>query len=378
MTRSPWDDDGDADYADNTRFLAMIDAEDGAGEDDFESPNRAQSEFAHEIRSAEANFVAIPTDINDERDDASDVGELNCEIPNDDKPFEVIAFDDPETFDATHLTPGPRYSRPVVMGFVCTVALATIGLAVAMVGMRSTPHVETLDFDAATPHTIITAAGPASSATTETPPPGADTQIPYQATSPCPPGSTSAQNAASNDPTQAWVCVRGGGDGQVLTLELGAPMKVTAISITPGWIGSDTNGTDQWLAHRVITRVQWILIDGEDRTPVLQDTDNIHGEALQPMPSRGGDQGILASKIEMIVLQTSRPSPDTPVPNAARSGGGMVDTVLGAPLGPALPQTDSGSAGSENPPFPPSPDDLDPVDNTFAVSAIRVLGHSPQ
>ena len=158
-------------------------------------------------------------------------------------------------------------------------------------------------------------------------------------------------------------------------------MKVTAISITPGWIGADNNGIDQWLAHRIITRVQWILINGEDRTPVLQDTNNIHGDALQPMPSRGNDQGVLASRIEMIVLQTSRPPLDVPNPTGtgtAPPGGGMIDSVLGAPLGPAAPQNDGSPEAFDNTLLPPNGDDTDPVDNTFAVSAIKVLGHPPQ
>ncbi|WP_273735440.1 hypothetical protein [Mycolicibacterium septicum] len=159
-------------------------------------------------------------------------------------------------------------------------------------------------------------------------------------------------------------------------------MKVTAISITPGWIGTDNTGNDQWLSHRVLTRLQWILINGEDRTPVLQDTNNIHGDALQAMPSSGNDQGVLASRIEMIVLQTSRPPADAP-PIATGSGGGasssgLIDTVLGAPLGPSGPQTGSGPEGFDNTPFASVDGSSDPVDNTFAVSAIKVLGHPPQ
>jgi hypothetical protein len=177
------------------------------------------------------------------------------------------------------------------------------------------------------------------------------------------------------------VCVRAGADGQVLTLDLGRPMKVTAISIVPGWVGADTSGADQWLQHRVLTRVQWILINGDQRIGVPQNTNNVHGEAVQQMPGNGPDRGVLASQIQMIVQQTSRAPADTPAPSpapgAADQGGGLLTDVLGGPIGaPAEPP-------SSTPPAPlggPAADSAngDPADNTFAVSSIKVIGHLPQ
>jgi hypothetical protein len=161
-------------------------------------------------------------------------------------------------------------------------------------------------------------------------------------------------------------------------------MKVTALSIVPGWVGADTSGADQWLQHRVATRVQWILINGDQRLAVPQNTNNVHGEAVQQMPGNGPDRGVLASQIQMIVQQTSRAPADTPAPSsdpgapgAPGHGGGQLTDILGAPLGaPADPP-------SSTPPAPlggPASDsaNADPADNTFAVSSIKVIGHLPQ
>ena len=76
-----------------------------------------------------------------------------------------------------------------------------------------------------------------------------DSTIPYTATSVgCLPGSTAAQSVAGPNSTQAWVCVTGGNIGQYLVLNLGRSMVITAVSITPGWVGADppapTNGTN--------------------------------------------------------------------------------------------------------------------------------------
>ena len=126
--------------------------------------------------------------------------------------------------------------------------------------------------------------------------------------------------------------MRNGVDGQTLDIDLGRTTVVTALSITPGWVGADATGTDQWLQHRVITRVQWNLFNGnEPATVVAQNTANVRGEAVQPMPNGG----VLASRITMIVQQTSRAPADTaPTTTGAPGPGPLLDDVLGAPLGP--------------------------------------------
>lgn len=264
----------------------------------------------------------------------------------------------------------PRYNKAIVGGFIAVVVVVALGLTSALLGMRRTPEVAQAPGESSIK---VTAAPQAA------PPPPTDAPgtagIPFTASAPgCLPGSTAAQSVATGDPTQAWVCVRGGVDGQVLTIDLGRTMAVTAIRITPGWVGADSSGADQWLQHRVLTRVQWILTDhGNQPTIVKQNTGNVHGEAPQPMSG----QGVLASTITMIVQETSRPPADAPPTDSANPSpgqGGLLDQVIGAPLNapPSPSHPDS--------PIPGMPQDqsqTDPVDNTFAVSSIVVEGHTP-
>ena len=162
--------------------------------------------------------------------------------------------------------------------------------------------------------------------------------------------------------------MRGGVDGQVLTLELGRTMVITAVSLTPGWIGADAGGEDQWTQHRVVTRVQWILND-DAATVVAQHTGNVRGEAVQSMPERG----VLASKVTMIVLETSRAPADSapsPTATAAPPVDGPLGDILAPPSNPAADPPLPGLPGHQTPD--------DPADHTFAVSSIKILGHPPQ
>lgn len=261
----------------------------------------------------------------------------------------------------------PRFNKALALGFLAATVVGTIAVTSILLGMRPDPAPDAaIDQDGSTQISVV--AAPAPSATVD--PSGGDAPIPFVASADCPAGSTPAQSVAGGDPTRAWVCVRGGVDGQVLTLDLGRTMLVTALSITPGWVGADATGNDQWLAHRVLTRVQWVF-DGDPSTVITQTTGNIRGEAVQPVPGRG----VLASKITMIVLQTSRPPADvTPTPTPGATGG-FVDPALPSP-GASLPA----AAPTETfslPGLPTSAASTDPVDNTFAVSAIKVLGHPP-
>lgn len=275
-------------------------------------------------------------------------------------PAPVLAGDDPGRS-------APRFNKALALGFVAATVVGTLAVTSVLLGMRPdhTPDAA-MDQDGSTQISVV--AAPAPSAAPD--PSGGDAPIPFVASADCPAGSTPAQSVAGGDPTRAWICVRGGVDGQVLTLDLGRTMLVTALSITPGWVGADATGTDQWLAHRVLTRVQWVF-DGDPSTVITQTTGNIRGEAIQPVPGRG----VLASKITMIVLQTSRPPADvTPTPTPGATGG-FFDPALpspGAPS-PAAAPTETFSL----PGLPSSAASTDPVDTTFAVSAIKVLGHPP-
>ena len=174
-----------------------------------------------------------------------------------------------------------RYNRSIALGFAAATVVATLVVAGALMAMRSGP--------APPPKTTAPAPAPRSACRphpTTTGPGSANTDsaIPYTASAVgCLPGSTAAQSVAGPDSTQAWVCVAGGNIGQYLVLNLGRTMVITAVSITPGWVGTDPSGADQWQQHRVLTRVQWSFNDSPP-TVVPQDTGSVHGDAVKPMP----------------------------------------------------------------------------------------------
>ncbi|GAB7145546.1 hypothetical protein [Mycobacterium riyadhense] len=193
---------------------------------------------------------------------------------------------------------------------------------------------------------------------------GVDRALPYAADAQgsCAPGSTPAQTMSGNDPRNAFKCVRAGGDGQTISIDLGRTYVITAISITPGWIGKDASGVSQWSQHRVVTLVQY-MFDNDPTSLVTQDTKNVHGEAVQPIKHQ------LASKIQILIRQTSRPPAEPPQPSAAP-----------APVAPGL-----GPIFSDGAPTPaltldpvtgqPTDGNSDPVDATFAISSLKILGH---
>jgi hypothetical protein len=170
------------------------------------------------------------------------------------------------------------------------------------------------------------------------------------------------------------VCVRGGPggqvDGQVLHIDLGRSYLLTAVSVTPGWVAKTPGGKDEWLSHRVVTRLQYDFNDDEG-TILTQDTANTHGPVTTPLAHR-----VLASRVTVIILQTSRPpaSPPQRVDPTAATQPGFIDSVLGNADGPAPADTTQTSAS----PPEPGQDSSDPVDATFAVAAMKFLGHQPQ
>lgn len=265
----------------------------------------------------------------------------------------------------------PRFNKALAAGFVGAVGVVVVGVTGALIAMRSGPTVAPVNQSATAPTALsVVTAAPSAPGKGDNP----DNPIPFTASAHCPPGSTAAQSVAGTDPTRAWVCIRDGVNGQVLNIDLGRSMCVTALDITPGWVGTDASGVDQWSQHRVVSRVQWILTDNNGTpTVVQQDTGNVHGPATQPMPHGC----VLASHITMIVLETSRAPADapttassTPGDPAAPGDAGILGSVLGTntPPPPAAGATDplTGQPGSD-----------DPADNSFAISAITVYGHNP-
>lgn len=277
-----------------------------------------------------------------------------------------------ETQDASGATTrAPRYNKNIALGFAAATVVATLLVSGALLAMRSQPHTNEATHGAQPTTRLSVVAAPASPTAA---PDNPDAAIPYTATSVgCLPGSTAAQSVAGPESTQAWVCVTGGSVGQYLVLDLGRSMIITAVSITPGWVGADASGADQWHQHRVLTRVQWSFNDTPP-TVVPQETASVHGEATKPMPNRG----VLASRIIMLVQETGRaPADTTPTTTPPPGGGGILGEVLGPPAAPA----DPASPTSSTTPLPGQPADstrTDPADNTFAVSSIKIFGHPPQ
>lgn len=251
-----------------------------------------------------------------------------------------------------------RYTPWVVAALGAAAVLGTI--ITLVVTMANSPNVE-LSKPASAPVAprVVEAAPPS-------PPPNTDGPLPFTASSDCPPGSTSAQSVADPSSTTPWVCVRSV-DGQVLEIDLGRTFVITAVSIVPGAVNKTEVSPDQpdpWLQHRVVTRVQWQFND-TDRTVKNQNTGNVRGEAVESIRP-----GVLASKITLIIQETSRPpaiaptdSPAAPPPSAGPS---ILGDILGGNQGDAPPPV---------PVFPGGSTPRDPADGTFAVSSIKIIGH---
>ena len=202
-----------------------------------------------------------------------------------------------------------------------------------------------------------------------------DQAIPFTAAAPgCKGGSSSAQSLNATAGDAAWVCVRGTpdeqADGQVLHIDFrcdaarpaaACSYLVNSVSVTPGWVAKTPGGQDDWLAHRVVSRLQYTFYNGDELAEILtQDTGNVHGPAAAALR-----HPVLASHVVVIILQTARP-PASPLPST-----GATPNPDGAVPQPGL--ADPGETTA-----PPSPSPLsDPVDATFAVTAMQFFGHQP-
>jgi hypothetical protein len=293
-----------------------------------------------------------------------------AEVDADPEPVDLDAPSQREPGDTAGVGDANAGSKKtaLVLGAGLMAAIAAIVGAFVMIDSPDSPA--TLDIP--TP----TAAAAASAAPTSAAPAGSDQDqaVAFTASANCPAGSTSAQALTDTPSDSAWVCVRGapGGqvDGQVLHVDLGRSYVLSAVSITPGWVAKTPGGKEEWLAHRVVTRLQY-MFDDDERTIFTQDTGNTHGPVTTPLPKK-----VLASRVTVIVLQTSRPSP-SPAPtadSAAPAQPGFVDSVLGQGNGPIPAEA---TQTSQPDPDPMGQDPSDPVDSTFAVSAMKFFGHQP-
>jgi hypothetical protein len=260
-----------------------------------------------------------------------------------------------------------RFDRKVAWGISGLAAASAVAVLIGALTFYSGSRAQT----PASPLTAlgdpqaVAVAKPAPSAD-PSPATGADRPLPYtaDAAESCPAGSTAAQTMAGADPRNAFVCVRNGLDGQVIDIDLGKTYVITAISLTPGWVGLDASGVSQWAQHRVITTVQYRFND-TDRTLITQQTGDVHGEAVQPV------KRVLASKVQLLIRQTSRPPAGPTATTAAGSGGGLT-SVLGAdaPTVPLLmPPVAADVLG------PTAQSNTDPADATFAISTFKIIGH---
>jgi hypothetical protein len=249
-----------------------------------------------------------------------------------------------------------RFTPWVLAAFGAAAVVATvITLVVTMANSANTESTTTSS--APVPPRTVEVAPPS-------PPPNVDGPLPFTASSDCPPGSTAAQSVADPNSTTPWVCVRSV-DGQVLEIDLGRTFVITAVSLVPGAIIKTDTSPDQpdpWLQHRVVTRVQWQFND-TDRTVKNQSTGNVRGEAVEPIRP-----GVLASKITVIVQETSRPPAIAPTSTAGApppAGPSILGDILGGNQGSAPP----------TPVLPGAEPSRDPADGTFAVSSIKIIGH---
>ncbi|WP_152981361.1 hypothetical protein [Mycobacterium intracellulare] len=185
----------------------------------------------------------------------------------------------------------------------------------------------------------------------------------------------------------AWVCGRGPQesyvDGQILHAQFicdpaqpnsACSYMLNSLAVTPGWVAKTPGGKDEWLQHRVVTRLQFNFFNGTQLAadPLFVDTHSIHGPVTVTLPSK-----ILASRVDVLILHTDRP-PAAPLPTSSAPAPppgvtglapppGLVDSVMGtgAPS-PSAPSTAD-----------PDPGRSDPVDATFAMSQLQFFGHSP-
>lgn len=202
------------------------------------------------------------------------------------------------------------------------------------------------------------------------PPPSdanADGPLPFTATSDCnDAGSTPAQSVAVADSPTPWICVIDG-PGQRLDIVLGPPgmpqsYVITGVVIVPGAIGRPgrpETEPDPWLAHQVVTRLQWSFNDPAN-TVMPQNTHNVRGEAPMAIPH------ITASKITVIIQETSPPPAPQPTTTEQPAPGGVFGSVLGPPAPPP---------GVTGPVFPGPQQQSETNLRTFAVSSIKIIGH---
>lgn len=269
----------------------------------------------------------------------------------------------PRQPDTSDINAGAKkVARVLGLGVACAVLVS----AVALTAFRD----DTPDPPSSAPQTVLAPPPPQRPASASRS--DSDQAIPYTASANCPPGSTSAQALSDTTSDSAWVCVRGPQgatvDGQVLRVEFDRSYVVAAITVTPGWVAKTPGGNDEWLQHRVVTRLQYMFND-TDHTIVTHDTASTHGPVTTALPHK-----VLASAVTVVILQTARP-PASPLPTTGTDAfalPGFGESMLGTDGAPVSPDVTSSMD-----PRPLDDVESDPVDATFAMSQLTFLGHEP-
>ena len=215
------------------------------------------------------------------------------------------------------------------------------------------------------PQRRVAVAGPRTSAPAATEV-SRDKPMPFEASADCGAGSTTARIVENPTGEQAWVCYGPGlGINQWIDLRFPDDVAVMAITITPGWVAKVVGGKEEYAQHRIVSKIRWWFVGDPQGRYVDQDTKNVRGAAWVAVP------GIRTRWIRGVITQTSRPEVKSAA-TAAPAGGGMWGAVFGGDGSDV-----SGTVGAA--PSPPlSGGGRDPVDESFAVSRIEVIGHVPE
>ncbi|WP_233151356.1 hypothetical protein [Mycobacterium lehmannii] len=298
---------------------------------------------------------------------------LTCTVDAAPVDLDADAADAAAASDAPGADAGAKRTA-VVLGVGLVVAVTAIVAALVMFGDGSTPPERRAD-NAPRPAPVAAAQPVPTSPVPAVP---QDQSIPFTASAPCAAGSTSAQSLTDTASDSAWVCARATRDealeGKVLTVDFGKTYMVSGVEVTPGWVAKTPGGQGRWLQHRVVSRLQYVFFNGNVVSDIYtQDTGNVHGPVSAALPRR-----VLASRVNVVVLQTSRP-PSSPLPPAdsgvlPETQPGRMESLLGEGGAPLSPETQTAE------PYPDLtvPDSgSDPVDNTFAMSSLKFLGYQP-
>lgn len=339
------DDELDEQYEDEE---SDEDGEDPEDQDDSDELDHDQNDLNHPSQTGVAHQTGVPPELS--------LGEL---LPEYTRPVPEVA---PVPSEAN----SRRRFTPWVLGAGAAAVVAVTAITAMVVGSNTAEPTPT---QTAAPVTRKAPPPPPRPTPTPAIDINADGPIPFMASSDCDSaGSTPAQSLAVPDSPTAFICVLHG-PGQIINLQLGPPgmpqsFVVTGVVMVPGAVGAPNRPAtepDPWLAHRVPTRAQFSFNDPAN-TVVSMQTHNVRGEVAQPVPR------VTASHVQVIIQETSRPPVAQPAPGPEQQGGNIFGDILGTP--PAGTQT-SGGPGDAN------AGQSDASDRTFAISAIKIIGHRP-